>query len=638
MYGYYSVAELLIKYGANVDAGDCSGSTPLHIASCHGVPSLVSLLVKNGADIDAGSLNGSTPLHSAAACFAKTVFRTLFDLGCDHYTTDDEGMTALHYVVKDVNVVGSEYLQDLYARQPKDWIEHEKDFSQQARSTNCADLLNWVTYDLVYTMNTALQVGLDVNCRDVSGLTPLLVYLRTGGRHMSKVLVKHNVEMEITCGDSFENSVFHLASYHKLHYLHYLFEFLLGSDNWQKYLQTENAIFDYFIDRYDDEIYGNGNVGTIKTGDGPLTLAILAHPNGAKVIDECFDAEGYNALHRAAQGANVIAVQKYLSLGANPLVKTSDGFSPLWLSVFHAVKYRLSLNLDSGLPSVLTFLEVELASLSASAILRHVLQNLNTTMNIGCDGSLSNINLYHLAASRGMWQFVEHLLSGKRIRDIDVNCPNKDGITPMYLAKFIGGDSCELDSPWCKVVEVIKKKGGTLQYPPLESEYFLFQMFYKRFANKLYLHLTEEEMTTLVQDNKRRDCQNYTTGAVDDLLKAYDDFERVVSDYQDKRDECVALKKDCPTENYGLPHLDYVLLHLDKQQAMKTSFFLIRNCFTNFLVNELKQVRKLFLNTIKSYSEIFSNNSRNNSERQKSKIKLRAREDPQFIGVNTCSF
>ncbi len=508
MYGYYSVAELLIKYGANVDAGDCNGSTPLHIASCHSVPSLVSLLVKNGADIDAGSLNGSTPLHSAAACFAKTVFRTLFDLGCDHYATDDEGMTALHYVVKDVDVVGSEYLQDLYARQPKDWIENGKAFSQQASmsikneeypwldalielvicsattrtvhdtlfismidkknktvwvklakeknvsnvllgisrqfhirqlvrlltpigfaydftistilkrqiepheltailryitsflvktfvtifsgSTNCADLLNWVTYDLVYTMNTALQVGLDVNCRDESGLTPLLVYLRTGGRHMSKVLVKHNVEVKITCGDPFENSVFHLASYHKLHYLHYLSEFLKGSDNWEKYLQTEDAIFDYFIDRYDDDIY-NGNVETIRTGDGPLTLAILAHPKGAKVIDECFDAEGYNALHRAAQGANVIAVKKYLSLGANPLAKTSDGFSPLWLSVFYAVKYRHSLHLDFVIPSLLTFLEVELASFSASTLLSHVLQN-NTTMNIGCDGSLSNIN------------------------------------------------------------------------------------------------------------------------------------------------------------------------------------------------------------------------------------------------------
>ena len=248
---------------------------------------------------------------------------------------------------------------------------------------NCSDLLTFVSRNLVHTVNTVLQVGVDVNCRDVSGLTPLLVYLRTGGRHMSKVLVKHNVEVKITCGDSFENSVLHLASYHKLHYLHYLSEFLLGCGNWRKYLQTENAIFDYFLDRYDEE-NNKGNVKTIKTGDGPLTLAILSHPKSSNVVDECFDAEGYNAFHRAAQGANLVAILKYLSWGANPLLEATDGFSALWLSTLYAVKYRPFLNL--GRPSVLTSLEVELASFSASAILDHILRN--GTMDVGCNKSL----------------------------------------------------------------------------------------------------------------------------------------------------------------------------------------------------------------------------------------------------------
>lgn len=87
--------------------------------------------------------------------------------------------------------------------------------------------------------------------------------------------------MDITCGDPFEDSVFHLASYHKLHYLHYLYEYLKGSDNWQKYLQTENAFFDYFLDKYDEHI-DEGNLKTIKTGDGPLALAILSYFDGKK--------------------------------------------------------------------------------------------------------------------------------------------------------------------------------------------------------------------------------------------------------------------------------------------------------------------------------------------------------------------
>ena len=316
------------------------------------------LLVRSGADINARSLNGSTPLHSAAACFAKNVYWSLINLGFDILATDSEGMTALHYIIKDISYVGPECFVDLYVDNPKGWIENQRGASRQqtiasrldlqcpwlnasvnlieslagserAREAsilqkkdkrsqtvfdklekitnssllltgssrasgsllvlsltplifahdvtcsetvksdvvalnkpyepglipktltevlsrtytstftklNCSKLLNFVSLNLVHAANTALQAGVDVNCRDVSGLTPLLVYLRTGGRHMPKVLVKHNVEVKITCGDPFENSVLHLASYHKLHYLHYLSEFLLGSDNWRKYLQ-----------------------------------------------------------------------------------------------------------------------------------------------------------------------------------------------------------------------------------------------------------------------------------------------------------------------------------------------------------------------------------------------------------------
>ena len=741
MYGYHSTAVLLIKYGANVNASDCSGSTPLHIASCHGFPSLVTLLVENGANIDAASLNGSTPLHSAAVCYAKAIFRPLFELGCDYQASDNDGMTALHYAVKDIDFVGSEYLIDLYATQPKEWIENVKGVSRGVsmnekypwleafielvvcsattgtiqdpllpsiidkktqtvwdklaqktnvsklllgsnryerhlfarsltpygfvydfifnenlkceielqdpttilrfllktfptmfpESTNCSSLLRGVTRNLVYTMNTALKLGLDVNCRDVSGLTPLLVYLRTGGRHMSKVLVKHNVDVKITCGDSFENSVFHLASYHKLHYLHYLSEFLLGKDNWQKYFLTENATFDYFIYRYEDQNH-KGNVDTIRTEDGPLTLAILSHPKGAKVIDDCFDAEGYNALHRAAQGANLIAIQKYLSLGANAFLKNANGFSSLWLSVLYAVKYRLFLSLH--IPSALTALEVEIASWSAIALLDHILKY--NTMNISCNGGRSDLTLYHVAASRGMWPFVERLLSEKRVVGIDVNCPNKDGITPMYLAKFFGGDSCDWDSPWSKCVDVIKSSGGNLQYPTLESEYFLVTTFHKGFVRKLHLHLTEQEMA-LLQNNGRRECQKYTTMAAVDLLRAYDDFERICSDYQSKGEKCAMFGEDCPTENLGLRHLNYLLLLIDRQRLTKGSFVSFRNCFTSSLDDEIKHVRELLLSTIKSPSEQSTEDFPINWERELSKIQLRAREDPMFLGVFTCS-
>ena len=182
------------------------------------------------------------------------------------------------------------------------------------------------------------------------------------------------------------------------------FRVLQGSDNWQKYLQTKNAIFDYFVDRYDEE-NNKGNVQTIRSGD-QWTIGL--------------SATGYNAFHRAAQGANLAAIEKFFSLGANPFLKTTDG-SRLWLSILYAVKCRPFLNLDR--PSVLTSLEVELASFSASAILSYLLRN--GKLDVGCNKSHPDLTIYHVAATRGMWQFIAHLLSSSEIIGMDVNCNTK---------------------------------------------------------------------------------------------------------------------------------------------------------------------------------------------------------------------
>ena len=454
---------------------------------------------------------------------------------------------------------------------------------------NCSHLLDYVRLHFVYAANTLLQAGVDVNCRGASGLTPLLAYLRIGGRHMSKVLVKHNVKVDITCGDPFEDSVFHLASYHKLHYLHYLYEYLKGSDNWQNYLQTENAFFDYFLDKYDEHI-DEGNLKTIKTGDGPLTLAILSYFDGSNVLDECFDAEGYNALHRAAQGANLVAIEKFLSLGANLSIETHDGSSPLWLSVLYAVKYRPFLNLE--VPSALTALEVEFASLSASTILNHLLKD--GTLDIGCSEKRSDLTLYHVAATRGMWQFIAHLLSSSEIIGIDVDCPNKDGITPMYLALFIGGDSCEWHSPWCKVVDVIKSYGGTLRYPSLEAEYFLiYNIFFGMNPSRLFLELTEDEILTLQEGCGRDECRKYKVANVN-LFKTSDEVDKIRVDYQKKVDKCSSFIQDCPADiKRGLTHFTIMVFFLDRQQALKLSFLDTRNSLVTLLNDEIERLKNL---------------------------------------------
>ena len=55
---------------------------------------------------------------------------------------------------------------------------------------------------------------------------------------------------------------------------------------------------------------------------------------------------------------------------------------------------------------------------------------------IVCDSRKPELTLYHLAASRGLVKFIKKIFKEKEQHKLDVNCPNKDGITPLYLAKL----------------------------------------------------------------------------------------------------------------------------------------------------------------------------------------------------------
>lgn len=73
----------LIRKGAQVDAADGDGWTPLHIAACHGYRDVAELMVVKGADVDAADGNGRTPLFYADENGHREVAKLLFEHGAD---------------------------------------------------------------------------------------------------------------------------------------------------------------------------------------------------------------------------------------------------------------------------------------------------------------------------------------------------------------------------------------------------------------------------------------------------------------------------------------------------------------------------------------------------------------------------
>jgi ankyrin repeat protein len=101
---YPDVLETLIRGGADVNVRTPDGSTPLHSASCGTDPEsrAIRILVEHGAKLDAQDHRGFTPLHAAMERTMATAATTLLDLGADPTIRDDEGRTPVQLVTESV--------------------------------------------------------------------------------------------------------------------------------------------------------------------------------------------------------------------------------------------------------------------------------------------------------------------------------------------------------------------------------------------------------------------------------------------------------------------------------------------------------------------------------------------------------
>lgn len=91
-FGHADIAALLIKEGANTDAGDSHHNTPLHRAAKEGHLYVVRLLLEQGAIIDKReSRYGWTALHEAAHHGRLEVVELLLSRGADVRAVDNSG-------------------------------------------------------------------------------------------------------------------------------------------------------------------------------------------------------------------------------------------------------------------------------------------------------------------------------------------------------------------------------------------------------------------------------------------------------------------------------------------------------------------------------------------------------------------
>jgi hypothetical protein len=95
LYGNLKAARLLLAHGANVNAADVTGNTPLHSAVVESSDEVVDYLLQSGADPNKTNAAGHTPLDEAAETGRLSVVKAFLDHGADPTLRDKLGRTAL---------------------------------------------------------------------------------------------------------------------------------------------------------------------------------------------------------------------------------------------------------------------------------------------------------------------------------------------------------------------------------------------------------------------------------------------------------------------------------------------------------------------------------------------------------------
>ena len=108
----------------NVNVVDAAGQSLLHGAVLNSNAEAARLLLRLGADVDARDTHGSTPLIYAASRYDRDLAKLLLKAGADPNLKGEQGMTALRWAI----TKGAEHraLVDLLLEHGADpWIEND---------------------------------------------------------------------------------------------------------------------------------------------------------------------------------------------------------------------------------------------------------------------------------------------------------------------------------------------------------------------------------------------------------------------------------------------------------------------------------------------------------------------------------
>ncbi|XP_028393202.1 uncharacterized protein LOC114517613 [Dendronephthya gigantea] len=389
--------RLIYRYRKGVrilsDCYDASGYLPIHYAIMGGNLDALKWFKEIGANAYLKERDSVNALRLSILClgdnncsevesdllnkFSSTNFvKSHLDHRC--YTTNDGVFTSCETT-------------------PYDEIVRYLISSRKSKIFRCDNETSYILHLLItkrmpLSLYALLNSGVDINCRmENESNSNFLKHMKNGGQQVSEVLKMFEVNVSVQCDIP--------SSLSELHYISYVPE----SGNFGNFFKPSQ----------------NGK-------QSPLKRLLDHHPRGARILNECYDDEGYLPIHMAAKGGNFEALKWFQRKGANMHLKARNGLTALYISILNLGKANYEV--ISRKPKYRRRI---------FKLLLRTFFGANPESKLLCGSSLDGLSLLHIAAVKGMsvLKYV-HKEASKFLPNLPINCINKHGIDPIFLARF----------------------------------------------------------------------------------------------------------------------------------------------------------------------------------------------------------
>ena len=293
------VARLLLERGADLNAQNNNGSTPLHTAAEYGRAEVVGVLLGHGAKACAEDTEHRTPLHVAAVGYESVeVVRVLLEHDANTCAEDSERRTPLHAAAQYGTVEVVRVLLEHGANACAEDSERRTPLHAAAK------------YERVENVRVLLEHGANACAEDSDLRTPLHAAAQYGSVEVVRVLLEHGAN---ACAeDSKRRTPLHVAAqYDNVEVVRVLLE------------HGANACAED-SERRTPLLFAAAGYGTVE-----VVRVLLEH--GANACAE--DSERRTPLHAAAAGYGTVEVVRVLlEHGVNVGAEDSQGRTPFQLA------------------------------------------------------------------------------------------------------------------------------------------------------------------------------------------------------------------------------------------------------------------------------------------------------------------